>query len=296
METTQPTVTGGVTVSGTPILTASGYVVARRKAIVSAKIQGRLARLDVDEGSHVREGQIIARLDDSEIRAQTVRAQAAVRGAQLNLSEQERQLAVAEHLLSLGASPPNDRDVARSRVSLAAVALEQARAEVGVQGALEQSTIIRAPFTGTVVKKMAEVGESVAPLPPGANISTSTGAIVAIADVDTLEVEADIGEANLAKLHADQPAQVVADAFPDAHFEGVLRTITPIADRTKATVLVHVAIKPVSTAQAPQAGRWPRRSRSSSPSANPGAPPPPRAILVPGKRRRPSPSPATSSS
>jgi RND family efflux transporter MFP subunit len=118
----------------------------------------------------------------------------------------------------------------------------QAEADVRFAEAQLQNTLIRAPFTGTVVKKMAEVGESVAPIPPGVNISTSSGAVVALADLDTLEVEVDVSESNVARLGADQPAEVVVEAFPDRKYRGVLRQVIPTADRTKATVMVKVTI------------------------------------------------------
>jgi HlyD family secretion protein len=102
--------------------------------------------------------------------------------------------------------------------------------------------VIRAPFTGTVVRKMAEVGESVAPIPPGVNISTASGAIVALADLDTLEVEVDVAEANVARLQANQPTEVVVEAFPERKYQGVLRQVIPTADRTRATVMVKVTI------------------------------------------------------
>jgi HlyD family secretion protein len=102
--------------------------------------------------------------------------------------------------------------------------------------------VIRAPFSGVVVKKMAEVGESVAPIPPGVNISTASGAIVALADLDTLEVEVDVAESNVAKLGASQPAEVTVEAFPDRRYRAVLRQVIPTADRTKATVMVKVTI------------------------------------------------------
>jgi RND family efflux transporter MFP subunit len=108
--------------------------------------------------------------------------------------------------------------------------------------ALLQNTFIRAPFTGTVVRKMAEVGESVAPIPPGVNISTASGAIVALADLDTLEVEVDVAEANVARLAQKQPAEVIVEAFPDRKYTGVLRQVIPTADRTRATVMVKVTI------------------------------------------------------
>jgi len=93
-----------------------------------------------------------------------------------------------------------------------------------------------------VVKKMAEVGESVAPIPPGVNISTSSGAIVALADLATLEVEADVAEANVAKVGNGQPAEVTVEAIPNRRYEAVLRQVIPTADRTKATVMVKVTI------------------------------------------------------
>ena len=133
-------------------------------------------------------------------------------------------------------------EAARSRVKLAEAALRQAQAEEALAQALLQNTVIRAPFTGTVVKKMAEVGESVAPIPPGVNLSTSSGAIVALADLDTLEVEADVAEANVAKLGDAQPAEVTVEAFPDKRYRAVLRQVIPTADRTKATVQVKVTI------------------------------------------------------
>jgi RND family efflux transporter MFP subunit len=125
-------------------------------------------------------------------------------------------------------------------VNEAAVSL--ARADVAYAEAQLANTVIRAPFAGTVVKKMAEVGESVAPIPPGVNISTSSGAIVALADLDTLEVEADVSESNVAKLSPDQPAEVTVEAFPDRRYRAVLRQVIPTADRTKATVQVKVTI------------------------------------------------------
>src|SRR5438309_6420773 len=101
---------------------------------------------------------------------------------------------------------------------------------------------MRAPFTGVVVKKMAEVGESVAPIPPGVNISTSPGAIVALAALDTLEMEADVNEANVAQLGNRQPAEVTVEAVPDRTYKAVLRQVIPTADRTKATVQVKVTM------------------------------------------------------
>lgn len=271
VETTTPTVqaTNGVAPEET-VLTASGYVVARRKAVVSAKIQGRLQELRVEEGSRVREGELIARLESTDYDAQVVRARtrvgsarsqierqnASIARAEADLAEARRQLSLRDKLVAERVASTDERDAARSRVTIAEAALNQAKAEHGqaiadlaqaeaevrLNEALFQNTMIRAPFAGTVVKKMAEVGESVAPIPPGVNISTASGAIVALADLDTLEAEVDVAESNVARLKPDQPAEVIVEAFPDRKYRAVLRQVIPTADRTKATVLVKVTI------------------------------------------------------
>ena len=283
VETLSPSVEAAAS-AGSPVLTASGYVVARRRAVVSAKIQGRLAELHVEEGARVKEGAIFARLESADFRAAVTRAQAQlqradaqiatakaqvtsasaqVRRAEADLTEARRQLSVSERLSADKLVPIDSVDAARSRVSVADAVLAQARAELGrsetdiarvdaeraqadadlrYNEALLQNTNIRAPFAGTVVRKMAEVGESVAPIPPGVNISTASGAIVALADLDTLEVEVDVAEANVARLSQDQAADVVVEAFPDRKYKGVLRQVIPTADRTRATVMVKVTI------------------------------------------------------
>jgi RND family efflux transporter MFP subunit len=283
--TVRPSVqTGTNLLAGSPVLTASGYVVARRRAVVSAKIQGRLAELHVEEGARVQEGQAFARLESADFEAAVTRAraelaqadaqitaaqaqigsvEAATTRAAADRAEAERQLRLAERLAKEEIMPIDQLEAARSRVTVLDAALGQARAEelraradlqrahaeraravadVGYNDALLQNTVIRAPFTGTVVRKMAEVGESVAPIPPGVNISTASGAIVALADLDTLEVEVDVAEANVARLQSNQPTEVVVEAFPDRRYKGVLRQVIPTADRTRATVMVKVTI------------------------------------------------------
>jgi HlyD family secretion protein len=243
VETVRPTVVrSGEASPGAPVLTASGYVVARRKAVVSAKIQGRLAELKVEEGSRVREGEVIARLESEDYAAQIERARAALQHAEADLAENQRQLRLSEKLARDLVVSEDTLEANRSRVRLAEAALSQAKADLSYAEATFQFTQIRAPFTGVVVKKMAEVGESVAPIPPGVNISTASGAIVALADLDTLEVEADVSESNVAKLGANQPAEVTVEAFPERRYKAVLRQVIPTADRTKATVQVKVTI------------------------------------------------------
>jgi HlyD family secretion protein len=224
------------------ILTASGYVVARRKAVVSAKIQGRLAELRVEEGSRVERDDVIARLESQDYEAQVQRQRAQVQRAEADLAENQRQLRQADELARDDILAQDQLEATQSRVRIAEAALRQAQAELALAQAQFENTLIRAPFAGVVVKKMAEVGESVAPIPPGVNISTSSGAIVALADLDTLEVEADVSESNVAKLRAEQPAEVTVEAFPERRYRSVLRQIIPTADRTRATVMVKVTI------------------------------------------------------
>jgi RND family efflux transporter MFP subunit len=243
VETTTAAVSRKVEASaGTPILTASGYVVARRKAVVSAKIQGRLSELRVEEGSVVRDGETIARLESIDYEAQVTRSKAAVQRAEADLAENRRQLRLSEDMAKQKVISDDQRDAAASRVRIAEATLAQAAADLSFAEAQLQNTVIRAPFGGVVVKKMAEVGESVAPIPPGVNISTSSGAIVALADLATLEVEADVAEANVAKVANGQPAEVTVEAIPDRRYKAVLRQVIPTADRTKATVMVKVTI------------------------------------------------------
>ncbi len=229
-------------VAGTPVLSATGYVVPRRKAVVSAKIQGRLAELRVEEGSRVERGNILARLESANYEAQVQQAKASVQRAEADLSESRRQLRLAEGLAREQVVSQDQLEAARSKVQIAEAVLAQAAADLSLAEALFRDTLIKAPFSGVVVKKMAEVGESVAPIPPGVNISTSSGAIVALADLETLEVEADVSESNVARLGPDQPAEVAVEAFPDRTYKAVLRQIIPTADRTKATVQVKVTI------------------------------------------------------
>ena len=261
--------------AGAPMLTSSGYVVARRKAVVSAKIQGRLAELKVEEGSRVREGQLIARLESADYEAQVSRAAAQVQRARADLAENERQVRLAEGLTREKVMAQDQLEAVQSKVRIAEADVAQARADLDFAQATLRNTRILAPFTGTVVKKMAEVGESVAPIPPGVNLSTSSGAIVALADLDTLEVEVDVAESNVARLGPEQPAEVAVEAFPDRRYRAVLRQVIPTADRTKATVQVKVTIldkdqnlKPEMSAKV----TFLERARTAEPSAVAEAP------------------------
>jgi HlyD family secretion protein len=228
--------------AGTPILTASGYLVARHESVISSKIQGRLSGLYVEEGSYVKQGEVIARLEDTDYKASVVKAEADIEYAEANLAEMERQARLQQGLFKDKVVSQDALDAANSRVQLGRAAIDQDKATLQMQQALLEFTEIRAPFDGVVVKKMSEVGESVAPIPPGVNISTSSGAIVAIADMNSLEAEVDVNEANVGELGPNFPADITVQAIPNRVYKGVLRQVIPTADRTKATVTVKVSI------------------------------------------------------
>src|SRR6516165_866152 len=228
--------------AGTPILTASGYLVARHQSVISSKIQGRLSELKVEEGSYVKKDEVIARLEDTDYKAAVAKAKADIVYAQANLAEMERQARIQQGLFKDKVASEDALDAANSRVDLAKATIEQDKAALLMQEANLEFTEIRAPFDAVVVKKMAEVGESVAPIPPGVNISTASGAIVAVADMNSLEAEVDVNEANVGQLGPNYPANINVQAIPDHTYKGVLRQVIPTADRTKATVTVKVSI------------------------------------------------------
>jgi len=228
--------------AGTPILTASGYLVARHQSVVSSKIQGRISELRVEEGSVVKTGDVLATLDNEDVIAAIAKAKADIEYAKADLAEAQRQQRLQQDLYRSKVVSQDALDAAQAKVNLAQAAIVQDQANLQVQEAYLDFTTIRAPFSGIVVKKMTEVGESVAPIPPGVNISTSSGAIVAIADMNSLEAEVDVNESNVGQLQPAQPAQIQVQAIPDHVYKGVLRQVIPTADRTKATVTVKVSI------------------------------------------------------
>jgi HlyD family secretion protein len=243
VQTVTPSVqTGSGPMAGTPILTASGYLVARRQSVVSSKIQGRIAKLLVEEGSVVKTGDVLATLENEDYVAAIAKAKADIEYAKADLAEAQRQERLQAGLFRERVVSQDALDAAKAKVALAAAAIDQDKANLQVQQANYDFTTIRAPFAGVVVKKMTEAGESVAPIPPGVNISTSSGAIVAIADMNSLEAEVDVNEANVAELHSGQPAEISVQAIPNHTYKGKLRQVIPTADRTKATVTVKVSI------------------------------------------------------
>jgi HlyD family secretion protein len=222
------------------VMIASGYVVAQRKAAVASKGTGRLVYLGVVEGDRVRAGQVIARIEDADVRAQLAQAQANLDLSRAELRDAERTLVRERMLMDSNFTSQATYDAAEARLDRvrAGIAVAQATLQ-SAQVALE-NTVIRAPFDGTVLTKNADVGDVVAPLAGGA---FSKSAVVTIADLSSLQVEADVAESNLEAISPGQPCEIVLDAYPDVRYPGYVAKIVPTADRAKATVQVKVAFR-----------------------------------------------------
>src|SRR5881396_3205440 len=222
------------------VLVASGYVVAQRKAAVASKGTGRLVYLGVVEGDRVRTGQVIARIEDADVRAQLAQAQANLALSRAELRDAERSLVREKTLMDSNFSSQATYDAADARLERVKAGIAVAQAALQSAEVALENTVIRAPFDGTVLTKNADVGEVVAPLAGGA---FSKSAVVTIADLGSLQVEADVAESNLETISAGQPCEIVLDAYPDVRYPGSVAKIVPTADRAKATVQVKVAFR-----------------------------------------------------
>jgi RND family efflux transporter MFP subunit len=233
------------------LLNATGYVVAQRKAALSSKATGRLEWLGVLEGSHVKKDQVIARLESRDVAAALGQAQANVMVARANLEQGRAELRDAQAAFQRATELLNQKFIAASAYDTAQARLNKAKAGISgyeaaiaaaranaqaAQVAVDQ-TVIRAPFDGVILTKSANVGDNITPFSSAAD---SKGAVVTIADMDTLEVEADVSESNLSKIRVDQPAEILLDAFPELRLAGTVSRMVPTMDRSKATLLVKV--------------------------------------------------------
>ena len=222
------------------VLTASGYVVARRKAAVASKGTGRLVFLGVEEGDKVNKGQVIARLEDADVVAAREHARQNLRLAEADLYEAKKNLERTRILVEKEMIAQAEYDVAEARYKRVVATIEAAKFALREADVAVQNTRIVAPFNGTVLKKNADVGEIVAPL---AGAASSRAAVVTIADMSSLEVDADVSEANITRVMPDQPCEITLDAYPQRRYPGYVANIVPTADRAKATVLVKIKFK-----------------------------------------------------
>jgi len=236
------------------VLNASGYVVAQRKAAVASKITGRLISLSVEEGSRVKTGEVIARLENEDSLAALNRARANVNLARSNLDQAKAELEDAQlshhrnqQLVAKGfvAQATVDASEARYKRAKAAVAAQEAAIQAG-EAAVEEAKVmveysnIRAPFDAVVLTKNADIGDIVTPLGAAAN---AKAAVVTIADMSSLQVEVDVSESNINQVKGRQPCEIRLDAFPDLRFRGAVHMIVPTADRSKASILVKVVLR-----------------------------------------------------
>ena len=272
---------------------ANGYVVARTKAAVSAKIPGRLAMLNVSEGSVVRRGDVIARLDNADYQAAVSEAEAQVASARATLieAESDRDQTQRDYARVRDIHAQNPNLVSTQEVEAAQSRFNQANARANAQSARVdaaaaglrmaqanlENTYVRAPFSGTVLRKEAEVGEVVAPSVGG---GLTRGAVVTMADLGTLEVEVDVNEAYIARVHGGQRARITLDAYPDTAFRGAVRQVVPTADRQRATVQVKVVINDHDSRILPEMGAK-VEFLDDAPPARVGAAPAPPRLMVP---------------
>ena len=235
-------------------LNATGRVVAYRKAAVSTKATGRLEWLGVQEGSRVKAGEVIARLENLDVAASRDSALAGANAARANLEQGEAEMRDAESnyrrsqdLFARKFISEATLDSARARHDKARATVSSLKASIGVAeanarqaGVAVEQTLIRAPFDGIVLTKNANVGDIITPFSSAAD---SKGAVVNMADMDTLEVEADVSEASISKITLGMPTEIQLDAYPDVRLLGEVSRIVPTVDRAKATLLVKVAFR-----------------------------------------------------
>jgi len=235
------------------LLNASGYVTPRRRATVAAKITGRVVKMNAEEGMAVREGQVLAVLDESDAQRRLISAQAdrdatsaALADLQVNLANAERELRRTQGLEEAGVASPQALDLARTtadsyraRIMSTDEQVQAADARIKMAQQDLDNCTVRAPFAGIVVSKDAQVGEMVSPVSAGGGF-TRTG-IATIVDMNSNEVEVDVNESYIARVEPGQPVTSVLDAYPDWKIPSHVRTVIPTADRQKATVKVRIS-------------------------------------------------------
>lgn len=236
------------------LLNASGYVVAQRKAAVASKITGRLVFLGVEEGSRVRKGEIVARLENEDAVAAKNRASANVNAAKASLEQAMAEFDDAVlnfnrmvQLSQKGSVAKSEHDAAEARLKRAKASVSAQRAAIqAAEAAMKETEVVleytnlRAPFDAVVLTKNADIGDIVTPLGAAAN---AKAAVVDIADMESLQVEVDVSESNIGIVKNGQPCEIQLDALQDSRFRGAVHMIVPTADRTKASVMVKVAFK-----------------------------------------------------
>jgi RND family efflux transporter MFP subunit len=256
----------GAGAAGGSLLDASGYVIARRAATVSSKVTGKVAEVLIEEGQHVEAGQIMARLDDSNVRAAVAQSQAQVAAADANLhvarsafetagprDARRQRLHAAGYLSEQSVEDSKAAyDAARYNLELAGRQAQVARAGLEMARRNLDDTVVRAPFAGIVTVKAAQPGEMVSPISAGGGF-TRTG-IGTIVDMDSLEVEVDVAESFINRVRQGMPAVVKLNAYPEWEIPAEVIAVIPTANRSKATVSVRVGLKARDARIVPEMG------------------------------------------
>ena len=260
------TVTSRAAGTQAAVLNATGYVTARRRATVSSKVTGRVVEVNVEEGKAVRQGDILARLDDAVIRAslqlleaEREAARRAVTESEVRLDEARRQLARRERLHAEGLVTDADLDQGRAdvlsleaRIAAGREQVTVVERQIGLRRTELEDMVIRAPFTGVAVSKDAQPGEMVSPVSAGGGF-TRTG-ISTIVDMQSLEIEVDVNESYINRVTPGQRVTAVLDAYPDWSIPAAVITTVPTADRQKATVLVRIGFEALDARILPDMG------------------------------------------
>lgn len=248
------------------VLDATGYVTARRIATVSAQVTGKVETVLIEEGMEVAAGDVLATLDDTEAQAQLALSEAQLASARSQLAEIRAQLAQArremdrqEELMARGLTSQAGVDVARTQVESLAARLESSSSNVTVAERATavarvhlDNTVIRAPFAGVVTVKAAQPGEMISPISAGGGF-TRTG-IGTIVDMDSLEIQVDVNESFIQRVHPGQRVEATLNAYPDWRIPAEVIAIIPTADRSRATVRVRIAILARDTRIVPDMG------------------------------------------
>ncbi|MCP4584200.1 MAG: efflux RND transporter periplasmic adaptor subunit [candidate division Zixibacteria bacterium] len=224
------------------VLSATGYVVAQRQAAVASKATGRLEYLEVEEGDEVKRGQVVGRLENEDMQAALDMAKAQLAQARAGSTEAALNYYRQKQLLETGSTTEDYVEVAEAGHLNSIAGVRYAIAAVKAANVSLENTYIRAPFDGTVLTKYADVGEIVAPM---ASSASSRGALVDLADMSSLEVEADVSESNIQRVIVNQNCDIILDAYPDKRYKGYVKKIVPTADRSRATVMTKIAFDEV---------------------------------------------------
>ncbi len=280
IRTAEAAVRTGAAGAANAVLNASGYVTARRRATVSSKVTGKVMEIFVEEGQEVRQGQVLARLDDSQLRAMLNVDEAQLNAARRATTENEARLREAELTLGRRQQLVKDKVISRAeldsaeaeveslraRIAMAQQQVEVAQTQVAARKTDLADMVVRAPFTGVAISKDAQPGEMISPVSAGGGF-TRTG-ICTIVDMSSLEIEVDVSESYINRVKPDQPVEALLDAYPDWRIPAKVITSVPSADRQKATVRVRIGFD-LPTLREPQ-GR-PEQGRGTTGSGSPGA-------------------------